>query len=461
MGVAEEGSPNKGLVLIAIGVGTFMSALDGSVVNALLPIIRDAFKADVATIEWVVTIYLLVVSGLLLGFGRLGDLRGHRGVYLIGLVSFVIGSALCGAAPTAATLIAARAVQGIGAAMVFSNSPAILTLAFPARERGRALGLQATMTYLGLTVGPALGGWLTEQFGWRSIFYINVPVGAVALALSWRFVPRDAPKKQLARFDYAGAALFLAGLVALLLGLNRAEYWGWGSIELWAVIVISLAVLIAFIAVERRAEHPMLDLTLFRGRTFSAATASALLNYVCIYGVIFVLPFYLIQARGLSPAHAGVVLMSQPIVMMIAAPISGALSDRIGTRWPAMVGMALLAVGLFLLSRIALEAPMWHVAVALAVIGLGTGIFIAPNNSALMGGAPRDRQGIAAGVLATARNAGMVLGVGLAGALFNAMLSHGGGGSAGIVSGMHLAFTVDAGVGAFGVLTAAVREKHA
>jgi EmrB/QacA subfamily drug resistance transporter len=458
---SRSGASNRGVVLFAIGLGTLMSALDGSVVNALLPVMRSALATDVATIEWVVTVYLLVVSGLLLGFGRLGDLRGHRGVYLFGLAAFVVGSALCGASPTAAVLIAARGVQGIGAAMIFANSPAILTHAFPPEERGRALGLQATMTYLGLSIGPALGGWLTEHFGWPSVFYINVPVGAATLLISYRVLPHDEPKERQPPFDYTGAVLFLAGLVGLLFALNRADVWGFGSPALWIVLGASIAVLTAFIVLERRAAHPMLDLSLFGSRTFSATTLTALLNYICVYSVVFVLPFYLIQARGLSPTFAGVVLIAQPIVMMVAAPISGALSDRVGTRAPAMLGMAVLALGLYLLSRLTLDSSLWRVAFALAVVGLGTGVFIAPNNSALMGSAPRHRQGIAAGVLATARNAGMVLGVGLAGALFNAMLSRSDGGPEGVVRGMQLAFEVAAALGAAGVLGAALESKRA
>jgi MFS family permease len=219
----------KWLVLLAVGVGTFMSALDGSVVNTILPVVRSAFGSDIATVEWVVTVYLLVVSGLLLSFGRLGDLRGHKITYVSGFAVFVISSALCGLAPSVGSLVAFRGVQALGAAMLFANGPAILTGNFPAVQRGQALGLQATMTYLGLTAGPALGGILAARFGWRSVFYINVPVGALALALSARFIPRDRPAERSGRFDIAGAGTFLLSLVALLLALNQGHDWGWTS----------------------------------------------------------------------------------------------------------------------------------------------------------------------------------------------------------------------------------------
>ena len=201
----DKPSSRRWWVLLAIGVGTFMSALDGSVVNTILPVMRTALHSDVAAVEWVVTVYLLVVSGVLLSFGRLGDLRGHKRTYVTGFGIFVVGSALCGIAPTAAALIAFRAFQALGAAMLFANSPAILTKNFPAAQRGQALGMQATMTYLGLSTGPALGGWLAGSLGWRSVFYINVPVGLVALALSLRFIPDDPGAEHAERFDMPGA----------------------------------------------------------------------------------------------------------------------------------------------------------------------------------------------------------------------------------------------------------------
>lgn len=429
-----EGRNRKWWVLAAVGTGTFMSALDGSIVNVILPIVRSSLKADVATVEWVVTVYLLVVSGVLLSFGRLGDLRGQRRVYLTGFVVFVAASALCGFAQTPQWLVATRGIQAIGAAMLFANSPAILTKTFPPEQRGQALGLQATMTYLGLTVGPSLGGLLAQHVSWRAVFYVNIPVGALACALSYRFVPRDEPSKKAAPFDFVGAAIFFAGLFGLLLALNQGHHWGWGSPATLILGGASLAALVGFVLFERRARSPMLDLSLFRNATFSAATASAILNYVALFSVVFLLPFYLIQARQLSPSQTGLLLTAQPLVMSIAAPFSGTLSDRIGTRPLAIAGMSILALGLFFLSRLEVDTPLWHVPAALAVCGLGTGTFIAPNNSSLMGSAPRERQGIAAGILATSRNVGMVMGVGISGAIFTTVLRYQGPGPSAVAA---------------------------
>jgi EmrB/QacA subfamily drug resistance transporter len=461
--VAHQGEPSgrKWWILAAVGVGTFMSALDASVVNTMLPIISRAMGSSVATIEWVVTAYLLVVSALLLGVGRLGDVRGHKGVYLAGFGVFVAGSALCGAAPSAATLIAYRGIQGVGAAMLFANSPAILTRNFPSSERGRALGLQAMMTYLGLTTGPSLGGWLTGVFGWRAIFYINVPIGALAIALSMRFIPRDAPAgAPHERVDVAGGVLFALGHTALLLALNQGHVWGWSSALVVGLLAIALLLLALFVRRESRVPSPMLDLRLFRSRLFSASTTSAVLNYICVYSVVFVLPFYLIRGRGFGPAQAGLVMTAEPIVMVVAAPISGALSDRIGSRLLSTAGMAILGAGLLLLARLDAHSGLGAVVIALAVVGLGTGIFGSPNNSALMGAAPRERQGIAAAILATARNVGMVLGVGLAGAVLTSVLAHLGAAPASLFPAVRASFIAAAIVAAVGVVTSMVRGER-
>jgi EmrB/QacA subfamily drug resistance transporter len=444
-------------VLIAIGTGSFMSALDGSVVNTILPILRDAFKSNVASIEWVVTIYLLVLSGLLLSFGRLGDLRGHRSIYIWGFAIFVIGSALCGAAWSAPMLVVFRGLQAIGGAMLASNAPAIVTGNFPGEQRGRAFGLVSTMTYLGLTVGPSLGGFLTHALGWRTVFYINVPVGALALALGLIFIPKDAPAGNGRRFDLPGAALFLAGLTALMLGLNKGPGWGWASPAVLGILASALILLAAFVLVERRSPEPMLDLSLFRIPLFTTSTLNAVLNYICVYSITFLMPFYLIQGRGLDPAQAGLLLTAQPVVMAITAPVSGALSDKLGSRRPGMLGMGLLSLGLFLLSRLGPATGLGLVALWLAVAGLGTGTFISPNTSALMGSAPRSHQGIASGVQAVARNFGMVLGIGLAGAIFTTHLVQAAPGA--LYTGIDRGFLVASVVATIGIVVSAVKEK--
>lgn len=461
-------STQKWGVLLAVGIGTFMTALDTSVVNTVLPVIGQNFNQQITVVEWVVTIYLLVLSGLLLSFGRLGDMRGHKTIYLIGFGIFMGGSFFSGAAPNVGLLIAFRGLQALGAAMLAANSPAILTKSFPSEQRGQALGLQATMTYLGLTAGPAVGGWLASLLGWRVVFYINLPVGLAAIWLSLHFIPRDTNHQQSEQFDYPGALTFILGLGALLLGLNQGEEWGWLSLPIIGLLLCAALFLSLFIYIESHVSYPMLDLSLFKKLPFSLTAVSAIINYIGVYSCIFLMPYYLIQGRGFTPAQAGLILTAQPVVMAVIAPISGTLSDRIGTRLPAVFGMAVLSAGLYLLSHLTAQSSIGTMMLALAVVGLGTGAFISPNNSALMGSAPKTRQGIVAGILATSRNFGMVLGVGIAGAIFTTVLAHGTNGfistaggvqSTAIYSALGASFLVVSLITVLGVITCMVRVR--
>jgi len=410
-------------VLAAVGTGTFMSALDGSIANTVLPILMHVLHGSVASVEWVVTVYLLVSSALVLSAGRWGDLHGHKPMYLTGFAVFIVGSALCGLAQSIPILVAMRGVQALGATMLFASSPAIVTLNFPARVRGQALGMQATLTYLGLSAGPILGGWLTTHLSWHAVFYINVPVGLLALGLSTRFIPNDVPRTSSAKFDVLGAVLFASGLIALLTALNQGHAWGWVSAGILALLASSAGLLTGFVLWERKAQSPMLDFGLFRERSFTAASVSAALSFISLNGLLFLLPFYLITGRGLSAASAGLVIAALPTAMALVAPISGWLSDRIGSAIPATTGMVLLAIGTLLLSRLGPHTPLHLAAAALALSGVGIGVFLSPNNSSLMGSAPRSQQGIAAAIRATARNLGNVLGIGIVGAVFNSILA--------------------------------------
>src|SRR4051812_16567165 len=425
-------------VLLTIGVGTFMSALDGSIVNTLLPILSRELGTTIAGIEWITTIYLLVISALLLSIGRAGDLFGHKRLYVAGFILFITGSALCGFATSARALTALRVLQALGAAMLMATAPAILTRSFPPSQRGRALGALGTFTYLGLTAGPSLGGWLATSFGWRWVFFINVPIGILAVILAVTSILDDHAHYRDERFDFIGASIFTVGLTALMIALNQGHAWGWGSALTTGLLAGGVVLLFIFVRVEANRFSPMLDLTLFRSRVFSASTLSALLNYACVYSILFVMPFLLIQSRGLSAQQAGIVLTAQPIIMAIVAPISGAFSDLMGSRLLATVGMLVLTAGLTGLAILARTGSLEQIAICLAVVGLGVGTFVSPNNSALMGAAPSNRQGIASGVLATARNVGMAFGVGIAGAVFTTVMSRSG------MDGPSIAFGVQA-----------------
>ncbi len=406
------------MALLSVGLGTSMSALDASVVNTVLPVIRAEYHVPVGVIQWVSTTYLLIMGSLLLTFGRLGDLRGHKRVYLAGLVVFVPSSVLCGISPSVEMLIAARVLQGIGAAIVVSTAPAILIGSVHPSRIGQALGLQAAMTSIGLALGPSLGGWLTDQWGWRTIFFMNVPLGVAAFAIGLRHIPEEqSPPSRGEAFDRIGAFLFLGAFLALQVALSRGNDWGWLSAPTLGAFAGSAALGYLFLRQETSVPSPMLHLALFRSRLFSFSVGSALVNYICMASVLFLVPFYLIQGRGLSAAKAGMVMSAQFLSMVVTAPVSGRIADRVGSRGPASTGMAILAVGLFLLSAMNGETPLHLVVIGLVVTGVGVSIFATPNNSAMLGAAPPGRKGIASGILATSRLLGMATGMSFAGAI--------------------------------------------
>lgn len=414
----ERAQRGEAVVLAAIALGSFMSGMANNVVNAILPLIAQSFGSTLALTEWVLLTYQLMISCLLLFVGRLADIFGPRRIYLSGFAVFVVASALNTTAPTIAWLVSARALQGIGSAMLLATSPGIVVSTVRPEQRGRAIGLVTGAVYVGLTAGPGLGGIVAQLWGWRWAFGLAIPVGLAALTLAAIVLPRDRPGGQRVPLDLAGGGVFFAGLGSALLALSHGQQWGWTSAPVVGLLGLGAVLLPLFVWWEARARHPMVDLTLFRSRYFSAAALSSVLNYLCLASIGLLAPFYLITARGLSPAHAGVLLMAMPIAMAITAPLSGALSDRVGTRLPATGGMLLFAIGLAAPSDLSADGPPEAIAWRLALCGLGTGLFTSPNTSALMGAAPPTHRGIAGGIMASARQVGFVLGVATAGALF-------------------------------------------
>jgi predicted MFS family arabinose efflux permease len=342
--------------------------------------------------------------------------------------------------------------------MFIANSSPISLAVFPPSQRGRVLGIQATTVYLGLATGAPLGGFLADAFGWQSVFLIPIPFAVIALLVSWQVLRVEAPPSKREQFDLLGAVAYMLGLVIVLLALNRGRSWGWTSEWTIGCLALGVGLLEAFVLHERRAPSPMLNLSLFGQRAFTAPVISSMLNYAAAAGTTFVLPFALIQGRGLPPGQVGLVLTSQPIVMAIMASVSGALSDKIGSRIPATLGMSILSVGLFMLSWIDLSTPLWAISAGLAVVGLGIGLFTSPNNSAVLGAVGPERRGVASGILSTARTLGNVLGIAMAGAVFATALSSLGVQDAGNVvqaTGYGLLFT--SGLALVGAITSATR----
>jgi EmrB/QacA subfamily drug resistance transporter len=404
-------------VLAAIMLGSIMGPIDASIVNVVLPTITQSFSVGIATAQWVPMIYLLTISSLLLFYGRLGDILGYKKVYLAGLAGFVLASGLCGLAPAIQWLITFRAIQGLAAGMMMAVPYAVITAAFPPTERGKALGINAISISAGLAIGPSLGGFITSFAGWRFVFLINLPIGIAGLLWGRRVIPEL--KGQPGKMDIPGVATAFIALFAILLFVNRFQSLG---LRYATGILLLVAILagIGFLVIERRVTQPLLNLSLFRNLTFSFANVSALLNFMSQYVMVFLTPFYLQRVLHYAPNNVGLVMTSFPLAVMVIAPFSGSLSDRIGTRSLACLGAGICALSLFLMSQLPVSASSGDVVWRLALFGLGTGIFQSPNNSAVMGSAPRVHFGTASGILATMRNVGMVLGIATGGAVLYA-----------------------------------------
>lgn len=457
-------------ILATAAVGTFMAALDSSVVNLILPNLGAYFRTSLSTIEWTVMSYLLVISSLLLAYGRLGDLYGHKKIYLLGYGVFTAGSLLCGFAPTVLMLIIFRGVQAVGAGMLMAMGPAIVTDAVSPESRGKALSVSAVAVAVAATVGPVLGGFLADAFGWRSVFLINIPIGIAGLWLAARTIPVHRVEKAQS-FDFIGAAMTFVALIAILLPLSLVEEFGWGNPWIVGSLLFGLALAAVFVLYEGRTAYPMFEMDLFRNRLFAMSNLAALLNYMAQFSIILLIPFYLQQLRGLSPEHAGLLYLPMPLMTMVVAPISGVLSDRMDSRYISSAGMAIIACGMWQLSNLKADSPFLLLIIGLVTIGLGSGLFQTPNNSAIMGSVPGTKRGIASGMLATMRNIGMVLGVAISGAIFTSHkdlllkalhvkgLSGGALQQAAFVGALHLAYTVGALLAILGVIASLVRGK--
>jgi EmrB/QacA subfamily drug resistance transporter len=408
----------KWTVMTIVAIGVFMATLDTSIVNISLPAIAHDFGVPLSgAIEWVIIAYLMATVAVLLTAGRLADIVGRKVVWSTGLIIFTAGSALCGAAQSLAFLIAMRAFQGIGGALLMAVSPAMLTNAFPPNERGRALGLNTVIVALGISVGPTLGGIITAYFTWRWIFYVNVPVGMIGLIATLRLLTERIHRNP-GRFDPLGAILLAAGFASLTAALSFGQELGWASLPILAALIVSIISLALLPVIESRVPNPIIVFSLLRNRVFSLSLLSLTLNFLALFAVGFMLPFYLEQLRHFPTQVSGLLLTPLPLTVAVLAPFAGRLSDRIGSRLLAPIGMAIACLGLILLSTLNENSSIGDIIWCLVVIGAGQAIFQSPNNSTLMGSAPQELQGSASGFLATGRTFGQSLSVALAGAVF-------------------------------------------
>jgi len=399
----------KWIALSVTTIGALMSAIDGTIVVLALPQMMEKLHADLVEMIWVIMAYILVSTVLLLVFGRIADMFGRSKLYNLGFVIFTLGSALCGMSPTAVMLILSRIVQGSGAALMMVNSTAIITEAFPPSERGRALGINGITWAIGGIAGPILGGIILSFAGWRWIFYINVPIGILGSLWGYIVLKELSPRKKGERFDVFGAVTFSLGLVTLLLALTMGIQLSWTSWPILSLGTICILMFAAFFMGEKRIPVPVLDISLFGNRVYSFSVVSAMLQSLAMFAVNFLVTFYLQVVRGYDPLTAALLLIPLSIVSAIVGPLSGILSDRIGARIPATLGLVIQAAALFwFIAVLSPTTSYLMVATGLVLVGLGGGLFWAPNTSAAMNAAPRQRLGIASAALGIFRQTGMV-----------------------------------------------------
>jgi len=408
----------KWLAMAAVSMGVFLGTIDGSIINVSLPTLMESLHTDFPTIQWVILGYLLVVTCLLLSVGRLADIQGKKKIYLFGFVVFTLGSMLCGFAPSAGWLIAFRVVQAVGAAMVTALGSGIITAAFPPQERGKALGLMGTVVSVGIATGPALGGLLIGTIGWRAIFFVNVPVGIVGVFMVRAFVMQDIPRGQ-QKFDFGGAITLFVSLVSLLLALTLGQRVGFGAPLIVALLVNFAVFLAGFLFIEAKVPQPMVDLRMFRNPPFSVGLLTGFMAFIALGG-IFILPFYLQDVLGYSAAQVGLLLSVLPIMLSITSPLSGALSDRFGSRGLATVGLLIMGITFMMLSTLHADTSTLGYILRMIPLGIGVGMFQSPNNSAIMGSVSRERLGISSGFLAMSRTLGQTTGVAVLGTIFAA-----------------------------------------
>ncbi len=400
---------SKKVTLLVTTAASFITPFMGSSINIALPSIGREFSMSAVLLGWVAYSFLLAAATVLVPVGKIADIWGRKRVFAIGLVVYTLSSFFCAIAGSSYSLISFRLLQGAGGAMIFGPSIAILTSVFPAGERGRALGINVASVYMGLSAGPFLGGFLTEHFGWRSIFMINVPLGvAILILMLWKIKAEWAEARN-ERFDFRGAFLYMAAVSTLMYGFSSLTR----TLGVW-LVVLGLILIFIFTARERKVKNPLLDITLFRHNTvFVLSNLAALINYSATFAVSFLLSLYLQYIKGLSPLHAGVILVAQPVVQAIFSPFAGRLSDRIEPRIVASIGMSITAFGLGLLILLNNQASILFIVAVLFTLGLGFALFSSPNTNAIMSSVEHEFYGVASGTLATMRITGQMLSMGI------------------------------------------------
>ncbi len=407
----------KWWTLVSVSFGLFMIMLDNTVVNVALPSIQRSLGAGQSELEWIVVAYALTFATFMLTGGKLADYFGRRRLFIIGLAVFSGASLACGLAPDAGFLIGARAVQGVGAALMNPATLGIITATFPPRQRGMAIGIWAGVSAMALAIGPLTGGFIAEKLDWSWIFFVNVPVGVLGIIVArWAIdESRDTSHEQ--RLDAPGQVTSAVGLFALTYGLIEANSYGWTSARILALFALSAGALVAFVLIERRQRSPMLDLALFRDSTFSGANLAMLLVALAMFGIFFFNSLFLQNILGYSAIETGAIFLPMTVLIILIAPLAGRYSDKVGSRWLIGVGMTLVSLSLVLFAQLDADSSFWNILPGLLVGGLGMALTMTPTTAAAMGAVAVDKAGVGSAVLNASRQVGGSLGIAIMGAL--------------------------------------------
>jgi EmrB/QacA subfamily drug resistance transporter len=452
---AEEN--RKWWTLAAVSFGLFMIMLDNTVVNVALPSLQRSLHIGREELEWVVVGYALTFATFMLTGGKLADLFGRRLLFVVGLVIFTLSSLACGLAPSAGFLIGARVVQGIGAAVMNPATLSIITATFPPRQRGTAIGIWAGTAAMALAIGPLVGGVLTEKINWSWIFFVNVPVGIVAVAMAFWAIDESRDTSKVQRLDLPGLLSSGIGLFALTYGLIEANNYGWTSGRILGLFALAVVALVVFVLLEQHQRTPMLDLALFRQPTFSGANMTMLLVALAMFGIFFFNSLFVQNILGYSAIQAGATFLPMTLLVMFIAPVAGRLTDRVGARWLIGGGLTLLSVSLVLFAQLDQNSTFWNILPALVVGGIGMASTMTPTTAAAMGSVAVDKAGIGSAVLNSSRQVGGSLGIAIMGAIVASHIRVGPASpefASQFVSGYHAGLYTAAGIALAGVVVA-------
>jgi EmrB/QacA subfamily drug resistance transporter len=441
-----------------------MIMLDNTVVNVALPSIRKDLGIGLSELEWVVNAYALTFGVLLLIGGKLADMLGRRAIFITGLMIFTLSSLACGLATNPEVLIAARTVQGIGAALMNPATLSIITATFPPRQRGMAIGIWAGVSALALAIGPLVGGLLTEKISWSWIFFINVPIGVLGVLAARVFIDETKDSSAEQRLDLPGLLTSGLGLFALTFGLIETNHHAWTSTIVVSMLLLGVVLLAVFVLLELRQRLPMLDLSLFRNRTFAGANAAMLLVGLAMFGIFFFTSLFVQNILGFSAIETGASFLPMTVLIILVAPVAGRISDQVGPRWLMGAGMVLLSASLLLFGRLETDSTFWGLLPAMLVGGFGMAITMAPTTSAAMGSVPVDKAGVGSAVINSMRQVGGSVGIAVMGALVATQLSvttpedprYG----PQFIDGFHLAVHVGAALVLVGAVLAVVLVRH-